>query len=312
MESSENSRTSFDSPSMSSASVSNRQCTQTPTIRYQKLMGDVGIIPEYNDDEERAETVVEYEWPENSGQTHFIEEYLANYLGMKSLRRQFPNVERRRVTDIEEREHLLHRKLVSLLQCDLGIIAVSSQQVYKYIAIRYKAKFEIYKEINREREYDEMFGKMWRLASSRNTLSLEELKTRSMKACASWNEDKIQNIRKRSRYQLAQSGSLHRKLSCEISPVKSEVGYFPVMVLPGQFVDQFRRYTPEELKHLPLNTVLHGRVGKCARVKKSPKKIVEYKKLAKSEVNDKKQKTWKNRIVQLNFSTSGSSSFKSD
>lgn len=34
--------------------------------------------------------------------------------------------------------------------------------------------------------------------------------------------------------------------------------YYPVALIPGQFTDYYREYTPAELRYYPLNTVLYG------------------------------------------------------
>lgn len=40
----------------------------------------------------------------------------------------------------------------------------------------------------------------------------------------------------------------------------SEKGKYPIAVLPGHFQDQYRKYTSQELKYFPINTVIYGPV----------------------------------------------------
>lgn len=48
------------------------------------------------------------------------------------------------------------------------------------------------------------------------------------------------------------------KKRCRLSPLWQNCRRYPVALLPNQYQDWFLQYTPQELKYLPLNTVLHG------------------------------------------------------
>ena len=37
---------------------------------------------------------------------------------------------------------------------------------------------------------------------------------------------------------------------------RGKVGHYPIALIPGQFVDYYEYFTPEQLKYLPLNTAL--------------------------------------------------------
>ena len=37
---------------------------------------------------------------------------------------------------------------------------------------------------------------------------------------------------------------------------KGKLGHYPIALIPGQFVDYYEKFTPEQLKYLPLNTTL--------------------------------------------------------
>ena len=69
--------------------------------------------------------IAEYLWPLNDGhgETYMIQEQLSAYLGVKSFKRKYPNMQRRTV-DHDERQYLLERRLVSESLCDLGELGV--------------------------------------------------------------------------------------------------------------------------------------------------------------------------------------------
>ena len=37
---------------------------------------------------------------------------------------------------------------------------------------------------------------------------------------------------------------------------KGKLGHYPIALIPGQFVDYYEKFTPSQLKYLPLNTTL--------------------------------------------------------
>ena len=67
-----------------------------------------------------AEKVVEYVWPlEGCGEHYFIQEQISQYLGIMSFKRKYPDM-RRRPLEMQERDYLKDKGLVSEMACDLG------------------------------------------------------------------------------------------------------------------------------------------------------------------------------------------------
>jgi len=71
--------------------------------------------------------LAEYEWPppinnipSRNRDTFMIQEQIAEYLGVKSFKRKYPDLARRSV-DMEERNYLRENRLVSEKMCDLGM-----------------------------------------------------------------------------------------------------------------------------------------------------------------------------------------------
>ena len=77
-----------------------------------------------------AQTLLEYRWPlEGKDSEHyFLQEQVSEYLGVKSFKRRYPDVQRRQV-DHEERDFLVEMKVVNVTQADLGLTAIPSVQV---------------------------------------------------------------------------------------------------------------------------------------------------------------------------------------
>lgn len=71
-----------------------------------------------------ADKVVEYVWPlEGVGEHYFIQEQISQYLGIMSFKRRYPDL-RRRPIDMQERDYLKEKGLVSDMACDLGLLNI--------------------------------------------------------------------------------------------------------------------------------------------------------------------------------------------
>lgn len=182
---------------------------------------------------------MEYEWPLDSGKFHFIEEYLADYLEIKSMRRTYPSLERRRVHSLDEREFLKSNRFVTELQCDLGVIALPSEQVYQLLSPKYKKKFEAYETIRHQQMYEEMVETVWNSHITRgDSLSVDDLRAQAVKECSSWNTTKP-TWKRRTSYFNSNTGVMHKRTLREkaSNKVAIPVSRFPVALLPHQFVD---------------------------------------------------------------------------
>jgi hypothetical protein len=77
-----------------------------------------------------AQTLLEYRWPleGRDSEHYFLQEQVSEYLGVKSFKRRYPDVQRRQV-DHEERDFLVEMKVVNVTQADLGLTAIPSIHV---------------------------------------------------------------------------------------------------------------------------------------------------------------------------------------
>ena len=84
-----------------------------------------------------------------------------------------------------------------------------------------------------------------------------------MRSAAEWNKNmNAEKKEKRRAYFDMQTFQVHHPLNgkgrCKVLQ-KPKLGYYPIALIPGQqFVDYYRKLTPSQLAHLPLNTTLKG------------------------------------------------------
>lgn len=98
--------------------------------------------------------LAEYEWPQQhpSRESYMIQEQIAEYLGVKSFKRKYPDLMRRPV-DMEERNFLYENGLASEKMCDLGLTAVFASEILDIMCNDYPDKYEEYKRYQREKQF---------------------------------------------------------------------------------------------------------------------------------------------------------------
>lgn len=87
-----------------------------------------------------------------------IQEQIALYLGIKSFKRKYPDLPRRQV-DMEERNYLQEKGLVTEKMCDLGITAVWASDVLDIMYTDFYEKYEEYKNYVRQKHLRELEAK---------------------------------------------------------------------------------------------------------------------------------------------------------
>merc|ERR1712088_518148 len=77
-----------------------------------------------------AETLLEYKWPleGRNSEHYFLQEQVCEFLSIKSFKRRYPDVPRRKINH-EERDFLVEIRAVSETQADLGLTAIPSSEV---------------------------------------------------------------------------------------------------------------------------------------------------------------------------------------
>lgn len=120
-----------------------------------------------------------------------IQEQIAEYLGVKSFKRKYPDLMRRPV-DMEERNYIMERGLASEKMCDLGLTAVYASEILDIVCNDYPEKYEEYKRYQREKHYRDR-QKYLQKSSAATAVSIDGpdrsqmLKDKAIQSAARWN-----------------------------------------------------------------------------------------------------------------------------
>lgn len=207
-----------------------------------------------------AEHLAEYQWPLNdkNADQFMIQEQISEFLGVKSFKRKYPDLKRRAV-EAEEKAYLRERGMVSESLCDLGLTAVNSSEVLDVMYADFQEKYEEYRRVTRERQAKEISNRQKAPTGEKNKQS--DYRRRAMKSAANWNSsfNKERKEERRCCFDL-QSFTIHYPKSKGklMTRDKPKIGHYPISLIPGQYTDYYKRYTPTELRYYPLNTVLYG------------------------------------------------------
>lgn len=216
-----------------------------------------------------VEFLAEYEWPQpttgnvrGAADSYMIQEQIAEYLGVKSFKRKYPDLMRRPV-DMEERNYIMERGLASEKMCDLGLTAVYASEILDIMCNDYPEKYEEYKRYQREKHYRDRQKYLQRAAAAA-AIAIDDvdksqlLKMKAMQSAAGWNLS-MNKERKETRRACIDLQTyvvqIPREQRLETEPAGPEKHY-PIALVPGQFSEAYRTYTPEELACYPINTAL--------------------------------------------------------
>lgn len=138
--------------------------------------------------------IAEYDWPPPKGccparnrDTFMIQEQIAEYLGVKSFKRKYPDLQRRPV-EMEERNYLMEKGMVSEKMCDLGLTAVMASDVLDIMHNDFYEKYEEYKKYLREKHIKDLSTrqKVMQAEAVEKNLSARE---NAIRAASSWNSN---------------------------------------------------------------------------------------------------------------------------
>ncbi|XP_035796308.1 supporter of activation of yellow protein-like isoform X2 [Anopheles albimanus] len=228
-----------------------------------------------------VDLLAEYEWPppiagQRTTDSFMIQEQIAEYLGVKSFKRKYPDLMRRPV-DMEERNFILERGLASEKMCDLGLTAVYASEILDIMCTDYPEKYEEYTRYIREKHIRELSSRQRQqqeavaaaaaaaaaVAAPIDRAQLQ--KDKAIESAASWNstfnkdrrdmrracmdlQTYVVHVPRRYQNPLANTEDSTRKMP--------QTTNYPVALVPGQFSEYYTTYTPEELACYPINTVL--------------------------------------------------------
>ncbi|XP_075233357.1 PHD finger protein enhancer of yellow 3 isoform X2 [Lycorma delicatula] len=214
-----------------------------------------------------VDQIAEYQWPLQGGELFMIQEQISTYLGVKSFKRKYPDIKRRAV-EMEERQWLCDNGLVSESMCDLGLTAVSSAEVLDIMFADFPEKYEEFRKHIREKQARELSSKqkaaLCSLLDKKKLEQRTDSKQEAIQSAASWNSNLNKTRAEHRRCSLdLQSLVVHYPKTkglkmCPTADQPRRISNYPVALIPGQFSDFYKSYTPDELRYFPLDTVIYG------------------------------------------------------
>lgn len=195
-----------------------------------------------------VEQVVEYQWPlEMGGEKLMLQEQVAEYLGVKSFQRNYPNLKRRTVK-AEEMIYLRENDFVTESACRLGLTAVNSSEILDIMHLDFQEKYEEYCLFRRARQVKEIAVKqkavLDAMSSEKNKL---EYRNNAISSAAAWNStfNRSRKDQRRCSFDL-QSFTIHypqNRFAKTLPREHTKPGSYPLAIIPGQYSDFYGKYT---------------------------------------------------------------------
>lgn len=125
-----------------------------------------------------------------SGERWFLQEQISDFLGIKSFKRKYPDIQRRVVGDPAERHFLRDSAAVSEAKMELGLTAVRSEDILSLMRADYPEQLAAYQLVLKGRAQRLMEERAREYASIHNDKEkLAELRKGALAAAAAWNRD---------------------------------------------------------------------------------------------------------------------------
>lgn len=208
--------------------------------------------------------------------TYLLQEQISEFLGIKSFKRKYPDLSRRLI-DIKERVYLKENKVVTETQCDLGLTALKLNDCLDIMVDHHPEKFTELNAHLAKKKRKEMAnaaqksveiltepvktGRFGRVILS-EAERMKELMKKAMKSATTYNANlnKEKKTDRGSYFDLQTMRIQYKRHEKIVKPSGNNNqpnGQYPVALLHGQYQYHYKKYTTDELKHLPLNTILY-------------------------------------------------------
>lgn len=210
-----------------------------------------------------AENLTEYKWPpDDTGEYYMLQEQVSEYLGVTSFKRKYPDMERRDLSH-KEKLYLREQNVITETQCTLGLTALRSDEVIDLMIKEYPTKHSEYSVILQERERQRI-AKEYSQMQPQSPQKVEASKVpeyikKAAKKAAEFNSNfNRERMEERRAYFDLQTHIIQvpQGRFKVLAPELTRTGPYPVALIPGQFQEYYKRYSPNELRYLPLNTAL--------------------------------------------------------
>uniref|UniRef100_A0A8C1LJR3 PHD finger protein 10 n=1 Tax=Cyprinus carpio TaxID=7962 RepID=A0A8C1LJR3_CYPCA len=174
-----------------------------------------------------------------------------------------PDLERRDLSH-KEKLYLREQNVITETQCTLGLTALRSDEVIDLMIKEYPGKHAEYSVILQERERQRI-TKEYSQMQQQNPQKVEASKVpeyikKAAKKAAEFNSNfNRERMEERRAYFDLQTHIIQvpQGRYKVLPPERTRTGPYPVALIPGQFQEFYKRYSPNELRYLPLNTALY-------------------------------------------------------
>lgn len=204
-----------------------------------------------------AEQVIEYQWPpDRTGEFYLLRHQVCQFLETEDLEEKYPELERHILAE-EEKEYLKEKGAVNDESQDL--VAFKTEDVCQLMIDSFPKKFQEYIRVTHNKERQRLIKKTEEEKKALETRKVANYIKRAIKDAAEFNAQLAQQRREeRCSYFDMQTQIIHVPVNKTTRLPKhcTKPSLYPVSLLPGQFQEYYKRYTPEELKNFPLGTVL--------------------------------------------------------
>lgn len=175
-----------------------------------------------------------------------IQEQIAEYLGVKSFKRKYPDLVRR-PANMEERNYLFENGLASEKMCDLGLTAVYASEVLDIMCNDYPEKYEEYKRYQREKAFRFARLRLETAVVDRSQMQKDKAISSASEFNTRFNKDRRENRRSCMDLQnfLIQKPTPIRDYN--ITPTATHQSHYPIALVPGQFSEYFEKFSPLQL-----------------------------------------------------------------
>uniref|UniRef100_A0A9J7Y2G8 PHD finger protein 10 n=2 Tax=Cyprinus carpio TaxID=7962 RepID=A0A9J7Y2G8_CYPCA len=208
-----------------------------------------------------AENLTEYKWPpDDTGEYYMLQEQVSEYLGVTSFKRKYPGMNDEPLTFKTK----CKISIMKFLPCPSGLTALRSDEVIDLMIKEYPVKHAEYSVILQERERQRI-TKEYSQMQQQNPQKVEASKVpdyikKAAKKAAEFNSNfNRERMEERRAYFDLQTHIIQvpQGRYKVLPPERTRTGPYPVALIPGQFQEYYKRYSPNELRYLPLNTALY-------------------------------------------------------
>lgn len=205
-----------------------------------------------------AHDLIEYQWPpDRSGEFYLLRHQVCQFLEIESLEEEYPELESHIVTE----EECLYLKEKGIIQNDENqeLEAFKTEDICQVMIDGFPPKFQEYIRVSHVKERKRLLKKAEEEKKALETRKVANYIKRAIKDAAEFNAQLAQQRREeRCSYFDMQTQIIHipSNKTTRLPKHCTKPSLYPVALLPGQFQEYFKSYSPEELKNLPLGTVM--------------------------------------------------------